>query len=1004
MTPHSLVGRSRWALRRLWLLAAAALVIVPLPAAAQTGTASIRGRIAGPDGAPAAGVQVGLLNPASGFQRGVLTNESGFYNIAAVPPGTYTLRAVRIGFSPLERTVRLPVGETITLDLVMSATATQLSAVTVVATGAGVDARTPEVSTNVSTEQIENLPLGNRNFLELATLAAGVQTRQAGLSAGGASASNTNLFIDGASYKSDILPGGIAGQDPSIGRNVRGVGTVTGNPFPQAAVQEFRVITQNYKAEYQKATGAVVTAATRSGTNEFHGDAFFFGQDERLFATSYWDRVDNFAQPEYRRSQFGGSLGGPIVRDRTHFFATYESNLQDLETRVQFRPREGLPAAPAELLTGEGLYAIPLRSHLFFGKVDHQLSGNQSLTLSLNLRRDRDQRGFGGGTAATAEERVRNDVSTLQLRHLWSGQPITNEAQVNFQRFNWAVQPTNPGQPRLEFQEYGITRGGSVNVQDFVQDRLELRDDVTWTSAAHVVKGGAVVSINRYDLDRRLNENPVFRFNPTRPGGITSPFEAALEIGNPQITTTNAQLGLYVQDDWTLNDRLTLNLGVRWDVESDALNNDFVTPANVVDAVRSFTAEYPYFDPDDYITDGDDRDPFYGAIQPRVGFSFDLTGENRTVLFGGGGLYYDRVPQSILLDEQLRSQRLSYLFRFSPTGTEEENTVAWNPAYLSREGLVNLIESGQAGRPELYLLKNDQKPPRSVQASLGLRHTIGRYQLSATGTMSNGENYLKYIWGHRNPTNNALEWGEINERGFGNLVISTDEGKTRYRALLLQASRPMLEDSWWGGDINYTLAKTEANHYNDVEDPFAFDYIPGHEVFGFNWVPGRFDERHRIVANVMVRLPLAIRMSTVTTLGSGVPYTLSTGCTDPNDNAPFCADQPDPPAPVPAFMANPEGLGPRSERPEGKWFGPFGKWAYRNVDLRLQKDFPLRSGQQLELSFDVYNLFNFVNFNYDNMEYNLRWDTNQGAGPFRERIPFSTFNARRAQAGIRYTF
>lgn len=981
----------------------AILAFLATTAHAQTGTASLRGRVVDPAGAPVPNAQVSLTNPASGLQRGTLTNPSGFYTIAAVPPGTYALRIVRIGFSPLERTVRLPVGETITLDLGMAPTAVQLSAVTVTATQ-GVDPRSSEVSANVSTEQIENLPLSNRNFLNLATLAPGVQSRQAGLSAGGASASNTNLFIDGASYKSDILPGGIAGQDPSIGRDVRGVGRITGNPFPQSAVQEFRVITQNYKAEYQKATGAVVTAATRSGTNEFHGDLFYFGQNENLFAQSYWDKVDNFEQPEYLRSQFGFSLGGPIIRDRTHFFAAYEGNLQDLETRVQFRPPVGLPPAPGELLTGEGLYDIPLRSHLFFGKVDHQLGGNQTLSASLNLRREQDDRGFGGGTAAESLEEVRNEVSTLQLRHLWSGQRFTNEAQVNAQRFNWKTEPANPGLPRLEYQEYGITRGGSVSLQDFVQDRLELRDDLTWTMSSHVLKGGAIVSFNNYDLNRSLNENPVFRFNPNRPGGITSPFEAVTEIGNPRVETDNTQFGVYVQDDWTVTDRLTLNLGVRWDVESDWLNNDFVTPANVVTAVRSFAQEFPFFNPDDYITDGDDRDAFYGAIQPRVGFSFDLTGTNRTILFGGGGLYYDRIPQSILLDEQLKSQRPSYLFQFSPDGSVP-GTIAWNDSYLSRAGLLGLIQSGQAGLPELFLINNDQEPPRSVQASLGVRHTMGRYQLAVTGTMSDGENYFKYIWGHRNPANFNLEWAEIQERGFANLILSTDAGKTRYRALLFQLSRPMVGEMRWGGDINYTLAETEANHYQDVEEAFAFDYIPGHPIFGFDYIPGRFDERHRIVANGMVRLPLDFRVSGVVTLGSGVPYTLSTGCTAPDDASAFCQNQPRPPTFVPGFMANPAGEGPRSERPEGRWFGPFGKWAYRNVDLRVQKDFAIPRGQRMELSFDVYNVFNFDNFNYDNFEYNLRFDrTPIETGTPRERIPFSTFNARRAQLGVRYTF
>lgn len=996
---------------RSWLTLAlvAFLAVAAGPVRAQSGMANVRGVVIGPGNLPVSDATVTLTSPVTGYRRATVTSEAGMYFIGAVPPGVYTARAQRIGLTPAERQVRMPVGETVTLDFAVSEATVTLGAVVSVASASGVDARSPEVSTNVSTEQIENLPLDNRNFLALATLAPGVQSRQAGISSNGASASNTNLFIDGASYKNDILPGGVAGQDPSIARNLRGVGSVMGNPFPQSAVQEFRVITQNYKAEYQKATGAVITAATRSGTNAFRGDVFAFTQNESYFARTYWDLRDKFGKPQFQRYQFGGSLGGPIVRDRTHFFASYEANLQDLENTITFRPPPTLPPAPANLLSGQGRYSVPLRSHLFFGKVDHQLGDRQSLMASLNLRMDRDER-FAGGSPE-AKERVDNRVSNFLVRHTWSGQRFTNEAQVNLQRLQWKAAPENMSQPQLEYRGYGINRGGARSFQDFVQNRLELRNDLTWPMASHLLKGGATLALLQYNVDRRLDENPIFIFNPPPDGATefpTVPSEALVQVGNPNLKTNNQQVGLYVQDDWTVTRRLMLNLGLRWDLETDWLNNSYRTPDSVANALRTFAATNRFYNAADFITTGG-RKKFFGAIQPRVGFSYDLRGDNRTVLFGGGGLYYDRVPYSVILDEKARAQRPTYVFRFSETG--DPGTIPWDPSYMSRQGLLGLLASGQAGRPQLYAINNNQKPPRSIQTSLGVRHNIGEYQLSMTGTYTRGDNYFKWIFGDRNPANFDRLGGDVAALGYDAIILSTDQGKTRYRALLLGLARPMIGNMRWGGNLNYTLSKTDVNHYQDVEDPFAFDYIPGHAVYGFNFIPGRFDERHRIVANVMTRLWFGIRLNTVTTLGSGFPYTLTTGCQGPwdfpdSDPAAFCNRMGfrKPSSFIPSFLATPNGTLARSEQPEGKWFGPFGKWAYRNVDVRLQKDLTLMRGHSVGISADVYNVFNFVNFNYENLEYNLRWDTNQGAGPNRERIPFQTFNGRRAQFGVRYAF
>lgn len=1013
MRSSSSAGSTRSPLAALAAAASLLILLLAAPGAAraQTSTASLRGYILGPGRTPIGDAQIELRNVASGTRRGTRSNASGFYNLSAVPPSTYAVRITRLGFAPRTDTLILSVGAVVTKDYNMTEAARQLGTVQVSAARAVEDVRSTEVGTVITPAQIQNLPQLDRNFLNFATLAPGVTQRAAGISAGGASAMNSNVYIDGASYKSDVLPGGVVGQDPSIAQTLPGIGQAVGNPFPQNAVQEFRVITQNYKAEYQKASGAVITAATKSGTNEVQGDVFFEGTNQNAFARSYYDlKNPSFQKPKYHKAQFGGSIGGPIIRDKAHYFVSYEGNYQFLERQVRFNVPSGVPALPDTLLAGQGNYGTPLHSNLGFGKVDYALSDRQSLVFSANLRSDYDNRDFGGSTARTGADRIDNNVQDLLLKHTYAGQSYTNEAAVNFSRFQWKAAPTDLTDPQRIYESWGnLTRGGATSPQDFIQGRLSLRNDLTRTAASHVIKGGANVDFLDYNINKALNENPTFRYNASQPGSDTVPYSASLQVGNPDLKTHNWQLGLYVQDDWTATPRLTVYYGIRWDYESEWLNNSFVTPQWVRDSVAAFTAQFPFFNPADYVSNGRSSRPnFYKAFQPRGGFSYDVTGQNRTVVFGGGGLFYDRTIYNILLDEKYKAQRPSYNFQFRPasdTATADRSKIVWNNSYLSRAGLLQLINSGQYNRPEVFLVNNNQKPPYSTQANLGVRQALGTYELSVTGTLQNNYNQFKWMWGHLDPATGNLMWGA---HGMSDILLSTDAGKSRYRALLFSLRKPMVGSARWGGDLNYTLAKSDANTYNDVEDPFALDaaYVKPTSLF---MVPSRFDERHRIVMNLMGRIPGDILLSTVTTLGSGVPYSLSTGCqgpwdfTDPNG---FCEKSGF--TPVTQFRddwnANPNGLGPRSQRPKGQWFGPFGKWAYRNVDLRLEKDVTTGRGQRVGIMLDVFNLFNFTNFNYDNFVYNLRWDTNQGAGPVRERIPFSTFNPRSAQLGARYTF
>jgi len=248
-----------------------ALVGAATGAAAQNPTGSIRGTVSGAEGAavPAAAVVV-ARNTQTGFVQRAPVQTGGFYNLAGLAPGTYQVTVDAAGAASAGRTVQVLVGQALTLDLRVGTPTVALAGITAV--GQRVEeTQTSEVATNVTRQQIEALPQGDRNFLNFAQLANGVQLslddQRKTFRSGGQPAENVNVFIDGVSYKNDILQGGVAGQDAS-----------RGNPFPQNAIAEFRVITENYKAEYQKASGGIITAVTRTGGNRWEGSGFAYGQ------------------------------------------------------------------------------------------------------------------------------------------------------------------------------------------------------------------------------------------------------------------------------------------------------------------------------------------------------------------------------------------------------------------------------------------------------------------------------------------------------------------------------------------------------------------------------------------------------------------------------------------------------------------------------------------------------------------------------------------------------
>ena len=462
------------------------------------------------------------------------------------------------------------------------------------------ETKTSEVATNVSRDQIENLPQNNRNFLNFATLAPGIKVNQTefrqtfaggGIGAGRDGESTggpqVNVFIDGVSLKSNLQQGGIVGQDVS-----------RGNPFSQLAVQEFRVLTSNFKAEYEDAGTAIITAITKSGTNDFHGEVFGTFQNDNMISRDFLQKR-NDEEVNLKRYQFGAALGGPIVQDKLFFFVNYEGNIQDRALTVTpgaIPPGETLPFDPQDFA---GSFKSPFREHLGFAKLNWQINDQQFLEVTGSIRKETDVRDFGGQAALSKASSVDNDVYTGKIRHQLQGNGFLNEFTVDYLKTKLAF--------GADFSEgFGqnyagvIQIGGRADFQKPEQEGLTFRNnfsltDVQW-HGDHLIKAGVKLSFQNFSVGGSgPNNNPQFQFEhrPTDvpPLDFSIPQLVRFGSGDPEFKADTTQFGLFVQDDWAVNDHLVLNLGLRWDVDTNARNRDFETPQRAVEALLALGAD-----------------------------------------------------------------------------------------------------------------------------------------------------------------------------------------------------------------------------------------------------------------------------------------------------------------------------------------------------------------------------------------------------------------------------
>ncbi len=516
------------------VLLALLIALIAMPAEAQTNTSSLRGVVLDSSG-PITDATIEAMDTQSGFRYTAKSGPDGSFALPGLTPGVYKLTISSPAYSAQSREVQVLVGQDVEADFVLSPSEVISESVTVIGEGVDllIETRTSEIGTNITPQQIEALPLNNRNFLGLASLAPGVrftdnQDETAKFRSGGQDSRQVNVFVDGLSYKNDVLQGGAFMQDSS-----------RGNPFPQNAVQEFRVLTQNYKAEYEKSAAAVITAVTKSGGNNFHGEVLYLTQDKGSVSQDDFSKERGDEKPDYDRVQGALSIGGPIVRDKLHFFASYERNEQDRNATVFLGGSyNSAPANVQQFLSGfeTGVLTSPFESDLFFGKLSWQPAAGQTFFVTAHRRDEQEIKGLRRPAHAGRRRELRDRHRRRRGQaHLGDRGNTLNEASLTYQTA--AVEPDGAldnTTPRLNY--IGILDvGGKDATQDFKQDRIGVRDDVSWALSwrgNHTMKAGVSASTGwTTSVTKNTFENGLFEFRSDEQWQF--PFQARVGFGDP---------------------------------------------------------------------------------------------------------------------------------------------------------------------------------------------------------------------------------------------------------------------------------------------------------------------------------------------------------------------------------------------------------------------------------------------------------------------------------------
>jgi outer membrane receptor protein involved in Fe transport len=929
----------RLLLAALWMLAAATATF------AQQTTGTIAGRVLDEQKAAVPGATVTAKNDSTGFTRSEVSDAEGLYRITGLPVGGYTLSIEMSGFQTQKRAVQVNVSETVTSDFEVRV-AQLAENVTVTAASALVDTTSSAVGGVVDTRRIENLPLNGRQFANLAVTIPGVglgfhadptKSTQFSPQISGGNGRNVNYQIDGGDNNDDTV-GGLL------------------QLYPLEAIQEFNFLTSRYKAEYGRSNGGVMNIVTKSGTNDYRGSFFELFRDRSMNAQTETEKRGAIAKQDYRRNQFGGSFGGPLMKDRAHFFAAVERTNQD--TTQVVTTKNLFPSK-------DGVYATPYRETLFTGKATANLGARQYLTVRYG--RNNNSQPYGAAPLATPDDwgDSRNKFNSINVNHnaSLSGSKL-NEFVFQYADFDNHIAART--QTAYESFPNGVTVGQNINTpQSTAQKKYQFRDDFSWHAAGmgglgHDFKTG-VNFINEPRLFITFNTGKgVIQYNHLT-DDVNGPISGVtLNDGDSHANIPVKQYAAYIQDDWRVSDRLTLNLGLRYDLVKGLQFDQSKNPNYVL--AQQLGAAGRFANVVGYENFGKAPKDDTNNWQPRAGAVWDVRGNSKDLVRAGWGIYTDfgYTNSNVLFAAADASGS-----QFGTIFTANDTSGLRNPDgsfFRAGQPLTNLASQNEAGGLPLFGQWVDPRleQPETRQASLGWSHELmSNTVLTADYVHIDGRNL-----NIRPRLNTRVDGGA---RRFADIAFSPNSsatraaisrGKSRYDGLILGVRRRLSRGVDFTG--SYTLSKgvstigtagdeLDTRYLQDATNPFDDPRMLGPNR--------RTDARHRITASATMQLPMGFRVAPIFIYRSALPVYLGEGL-DLNADG----ELNDLPVRAVAFdgfdsngVAKFKDIGPCTTINCGRG-APFSQ-----LNLRVSRTFPLFGHANVEAIGEIFNVFNAIN-------------------------------------------
>ena len=974
-----------------FLVILVASLLVPLTSFAVDINGSIQGKVTDSNGNPVANVDITLLNLDTGYYQTISSKDDGRYRARLLPLGTYQVTAVKTGLAVYQQDgIKLTIGSVVSLDMVLKPITFE-ETITVTADAPIVEVSNTDGGSTVGQISIESLPLNGRNFEDHVLLTAGAVADNYHVQVGGQRGINNNLMMDGADNNSAFFSEQRGGTRPPF-------------TFSQEAVKEFEVLNNAFSAEFGRAGGGIINAVTKSGTNTYSGSLFYYFKNDALVEDKQ-QRGSYVPSPQedFDQNQYGATLGGPILKDKLFFFIAYDGQRKDIPIDPYVDPYYSQAGDDAgnswytddpENANKYNFYDRWNHGYLqtqdgntLLTKIDWIINSNHHATFRHNYSRYDSENGTttSGIIDYNGHEKTQSDSFVGSLTSIFT-ENLYNEVRFQYANEKRPREPNSTTPATSISGEYSIDFGQRTYLPSNVdENRYQFADTLTWILGDHEIKFGG--DYNTVDI-----ANTFLRYGggsyefastadfPNNPESYTQAWDRSGKNGKVDFTTKD--YSLFIQDAWQPSEALTVNLGIRYDLQ-DQPNIDMPNPnANILPWYSDDEADR--YNPTLSIPTDNDN---WG---PRVAVAWSPFESKKTVFRAGWGMFFSRTPSLLVATAMANNGYRIVTMQMNPS----------HPNFPSYPNTIPNIPEGNLLTPDIYIFSPDFENPQTNRWSVGIEHelitdlSIGLEYINATTT---------HLERKMDVNLKQPEWDESKGRymfsrvrinsDFGKIIQFTDDAYSEYDAMIFKINKRFSNNYQFMA--SYTWSKSYDNDSNETStELYGYDYPENVYDLSAEWGPSNFDIRHRfIVSGVyqfaeLLNLPdwYELELSGIFEFSSGKPWSPE-----------FSGD------------GNRDGFS-RNDRPHyrdpdtGEWIHP-GRNSerhpnYKNVDLRLTNGFKFKK-MKLELIFEAFNVFDWPNWtvNYAYMTFNEEYPpgTNYGKTEY-------AGNPRQYQLGARFKF